>query len=34
MRNGRFKDYLDGIEELFTRVQKEIAAAKQAKLEI
>lgn len=34
VRNGRFKDYLDGIEELFTRVQKEIAAAKQAKLEI
>lgn len=34
VRNGRFKDYLDGIEELFTRVLKEIAAAKQAKLEI
>lgn len=34
VRNGRFKDYLDDIEELFTRVQKEIAAAKQAKLEI
>lgn len=34
VRNGRFKDYLDGIEEFFTRVQKEIAAAKQAKLEI
>ena len=30
VRNGRFKDYLDGIEELSTRVQKEIAAAKQA----
>lgn len=34
VRNGRFKDYLDGIEELFTRVQKEIAAAKQAELEL
>lgn len=34
VRNGRFKDYLDGIEKLFTRVLKEIAAAKQAKLEI
>ena len=34
VRNGRFKDYLDGIEELFTRVLKEITAAKQAKLEI
>lgn len=34
VRNGRFKDYLDGIEELFTRVLKEIAAAKQAELEL
>lgn len=34
VRNGRFKDYLDGMEELFTRVLKEIAAAKQAELEL
>lgn len=34
VRNGRFKDYLDGMEELFTRVLKEIAAKKQAKLEM
>lgn len=34
VRNGRFKDYLDGIEGFLSRVLKEIAAAKQAKLEI
>ena len=34
VRNGRFKDYLDGIEGFLSRVLKEIAAAKQAKREI
>lgn len=34
VRNGRFKDYLDGIEGFLSRVLKEIAAAKQAEREI
>lgn len=34
VRNGRFKDYLDGIEGFLSRVLKEIAAAKQAELEL
>ena len=34
VRNGRFKDYLDGIDGFLSRVLKEIAAAKQAEREI
>ena len=34
VRNGRFKDYLDGIDVFLSRVLKEIAAAKQAEREI
>ncbi len=34
VRNGRFKDYLDGIDSFLSRVLKEIAAAKQAEREI
>ena len=34
VRNGRFKDYLDSMEDLFIRVLKELAAAKQAEREI
>ena len=34
VRNGRFKDYLDSMEDLFIRVLKELAAAEQAGLEL
>ena len=34
VRNGRFKDYLDSMEDLFSRVLKELAAAEQAGLEL